>query len=115
MTKRTKRNPKRKPASTRAKAARASLAKATVDRGAMSEAEAARACASMFVRKGIPEGDGPGEFEITDVNFDDDGEYFATMIVRVGNLDVEMASTGDHMDQVEIDAIRTENSERTKP
>lgn len=82
--------------------------KATVQRGAMSEAEAARACASLFVRKGIPEGENAGEFEITDVSFDDDGEYFVTMLVRVGDLDVEMASEGCHMDQAEIDAIHAE-------
>lgn len=62
----------------------------------------------MFVRKGIPEGNEPGEFEITDVSIDDDGEYFVTMIVRVGNLDIEMASCGHHMDQPQINAIREE-------
>jgi hypothetical protein len=77
-------------------------------REVMTEAEAARACASMFVRKGIPEGKEPGEFEITDVSFDDDGQHFVTMIVRVGDLDVEMASGGHHMDQAELNAIHAE-------
>jgi hypothetical protein len=81
---------------------------ATRAREVMSENEAARACASMFVRKGIPEGKGPGEFEIIDVSIDDDGDYYVTMIVRVGNLDIEVATYGHHLDQAELNAIHAE-------
>lgn len=77
-------------------------------REVMSENEAARACASMFVRKGIPEEKDLGEFEINDVSIDDDGNYHVTMIVRVGNLDIEMATSGQHLDQAELNAIRAE-------
>lgn len=91
-----KRKPKAKPV------------KMTVQRGHMSEEEAARACASLFLREGIPEGREVGEFEIEDVDLDDDGYYYATVKVRVGWLDVEAASTGDHIDQAKIDEIKAE-------
>jgi len=86
----------------------AALAKATANRGRMSEAEAAQACASMFVAQGIPAGDGPGEFTVTDVDFDGYGQYFVTMRVAVGNLDVELASTGHHTDQEALDQIHAD-------
>lgn len=87
--------------------------KQTVQRDAMSEGEAARAVASLFVREGgMLEGTDANEFEITDVSFDDDGEYFVMMKVRISNLDVETASTGDHLDQVKINDIRDEARSR---
>lgn len=108
MNKKTLRKPARKRP-TRAERTAEIIRKAP--REVMTEAQAARACASMFVRGGIPEGGSPGEFEITDVAFDDDGQYFVTMIVRVGNLDTEMASCGHHMQQAEINAIHAETKE----
>ena len=77
-------------------------------REVMSEGEAARACVSLFLREGVPEGNECGEFEIVDVSFDDDGEYFAMVKVRVGNLDVELASNGTHLDQDKINEIKAE-------
>jgi len=74
-------------------------------REAMTETEAARACASMFVRDGISEGTGPGEFEITDVSIDGDGRHLVTMIVRVANLDIEAATAGHHLHQAEINTL----------
>lgn len=78
----------------------------------MSESDAARSCASMFVRKGIPEGDPggiqPGEFEVAAVDIDDEGQYVVTIRVAVGNLDVELASTGRHTDQAELDSIHAD-------
>lgn len=83
----------------------------TVVHEVMSEADAARACASMFVREGIPEGDEPGEFKIIDVSIDDDGQYFAMIRVPVGNLDVELASIGEHLDQEKLNTIRAEQAD----
>lgn len=78
----------------------------------MTEAEAALAIARFWLTKGSPYGFNEGsegeQFEVVEASFDDDGQYFVTINLHIPNLDIELASTGEHIDQAEINAHHKE-------